>query len=59
MNLPNESGRYVGKPVQWTVAEQGTNRLLTFVCEFDLLSFYQDEQWIDVTGHALSITGYF
>lgn len=59
MSLPQNMGRYLARPVDWTVEEATSgNKLLQFVCRYELLYFYDRGQWVDVQADNLSITGY-
>lgn len=55
---PTEAGRYIARPVEWTVKESN-NHLPQFVCKFDLLHKETAEGWADVSQDQMSIFGYF
>ena len=58
--LPTEMGRYVARPMEWTVGEgENENRLPQFVCRFSLLQHWNGTAWDDVSADDLQITGYF
>jgi hypothetical protein len=57
MALPTQVGRYLARPINWTVEESGNDKLPTFVCSFDLFNFLGREGWQEVSD--LQITGYF
>lgn len=59
MNLPQDMGDYLALPNQWTVEENGPNKLPTFVCLFDLVSRWTGVEWVDVQPEQFQITGYF
>lgn len=59
MSLPQNMGRYLARPVDWTVEEATSgNKLLQFVCKYELQFFWTAGAWEDVQHDNLSITGY-
>lgn len=56
MALPSQPGRYIARPRDWTVKDEGPGKPVTFVCSYDLLQFFHDGSWVQVSD--LGITGY-
>lgn len=58
MNLPDREGRFIARPVEWSVSEQGENNLATFIVKFETVQWFddRDQTWYDVPGE---IVGYF
>lgn len=60
MGLPTQMGRYIARPLDWTAEESEVGqRLLQFVCRFELAHHWSGSEWVDVSQDDLSITGYF
>lgn len=55
--IPTKSGKYIARPVQWTVSES-TNHCPQFVAGFAIIYWWNGAQWEDVTAQDLSITAY-
>jgi hypothetical protein len=53
-------GRYIARPIEWTVAEgDNANRLPQFIVRFSLSQHWNGTDWEDVVADDLQITGYF
>jgi len=50
-------GRFKAQPLDWTVDETGTNKLLTFIVKFECVSWLYENEWHDAAYGE--ITGYF
>jgi hypothetical protein len=57
MGMPTQAGRYIARPLDYTVEESGSNKTLAFICSFELLYFQINGEWTPLND--MQMTGYF
>lgn len=55
---PTQAGRYIARPIEWTVNESNKG-LPQFVCKFDLLQYESRDGWSDISADQQQTTGWF
>ncbi len=58
MAMPTEAGRYIARPLDWTIGNS-KNALPQAVIRFALLQRLNGTDWQDVTADGLELQGYF